>query len=82
MKIVGKDIKHVKLVSSGAGAAALACLDLLVELGLPLEHITVTDLAGVIYKGRTELMGQDKERFARETDARTLAEAMMARTFS
>jgi malate dehydrogenase (oxaloacetate-decarboxylating)(NADP+) len=76
LKVVGKDIKQVKLVSSGAGAAALACLDLLVDLGLPLEHITVTDLAGVVYKGRVELMDPDKERFARETDARTLAEAI------
>src|SRR5471032_2436324 len=76
LKVVGKDIKHVKLVSSGAGAAALACLDLLVELGLLLEHITVTDLAGVVYKGRVELMDPDKERFARETSARTLADVM------
>jgi malate dehydrogenase (oxaloacetate-decarboxylating)(NADP+) len=76
LKVVGKDIKTVKLVSSGAGAAALACLDLLVDIGLPLENITVTDLAGVVYKGRTELMDPDKERFARETDARTLAEAI------
>ncbi|HEX7913229.1 MAG TPA: NADP-dependent malic enzyme, partial [Paraburkholderia sp.] len=76
LKVVGKDIKKVKLVSSGAGAAALACLDLLVDIGLPLENITVTDLAGVVYKGRVELMDPDKERFARETDARTLAEAI------
>ncbi|MFM0029776.1 NADP-dependent malic enzyme [Paraburkholderia madseniana] len=76
LKVVGKDIKEVKLVSSGAGAAALACLDLLVDIGLPLENITVTDLAGVVYKGRVELMDPDKERFARETDARTLAEAI------
>ncbi|WP_434107342.1 NADP-dependent malic enzyme [Paraburkholderia caffeinilytica] len=76
LKVVGKDIKNVKLVSSGAGAAALACLDLLVDIGLPLENITVTDLAGVVYKGRVELMDPDKERFARETDARTLAEAI------
>ncbi|WGS49391.1 NADP-dependent malic enzyme [Paraburkholderia sp. D15] len=76
LKVVGKDIKDVKLVSSGAGAAALACLDLLVDIGLPLENITVTDLAGVVYKGRVELMDPDKERFARETDARTLAEAI------
>jgi malate dehydrogenase (oxaloacetate-decarboxylating)(NADP+) len=76
LKVVGKDIKTVKLVSSGAGAAALACLDLLVDIGLPLENITVTDLAGVVYKGRTELMDPDKERFARETEARTLAEAI------
>ncbi|ADG16706.1 Malate dehydrogenase (oxaloacetate-decarboxylating) (NADP(+))., Phosphate acetyltransferase [Paraburkholderia atlantica] len=76
LKVVGKDIKEVKLVSSGAGAAALACLDLLVDLGLPLENITVTDLAGVVYKGRTELMDPDKERFARETSARALAEVI------
>ncbi|MEX3895632.1 NADP-dependent malic enzyme [Paraburkholderia sp. BR10954] len=76
LKVVGKDIKEVKLVSSGAGAAALACLDLLVDLGLPLENITVTDLAGVVYKGRTELMDPDKERFARETSARSLAEVI------
>ncbi|SMG57265.1 NADP-dependent malic enzyme [Paraburkholderia susongensis] len=76
LKVVGKDIKKVRLVASGAGAAALACLDLLVDLGLPLENITVTDLAGVVYKGRTELMDPDKERFARETEARTLAEVI------
>ncbi|KAA1005063.1 NADP-dependent malic enzyme [Paraburkholderia panacisoli] len=76
LKVVGKSIKEVKLVASGAGAAALACLDLLVDLGLPLENILVTDLAGVVYKGRVELMDPDKERFARETDARTLAEAI------
>ncbi|MBC8749685.1 malate dehydrogenase (oxaloacetate-decarboxylating)(NADP+) [Paraburkholderia sp. WC7.3g] len=76
LKVVGKDIKEVKLVSSGAGAAALACLDLLVDIGLPLENITVTDLAGVVYKGRTELMDPVKERFAQETDARSLAEVI------
>ncbi|HEX7914013.1 MAG TPA: NADP-dependent malic enzyme [Paraburkholderia sp.] len=76
LKVVGKDIKEVKLVASGAGAAALACLDLLVDLGLPLENILVTDLAGVVYKGRVELMDPDKERFARETSARNLAEAI------
>jgi malate dehydrogenase (oxaloacetate-decarboxylating)(NADP+) len=76
LKVVGKDIKEVKLVASGAGAAALACLDLLVDIGLPLGNITVTDLAGVVYKGRTELMDPDKERFARETDARSLAEVI------
>jgi malate dehydrogenase (oxaloacetate-decarboxylating)(NADP+) len=67
--VVGKDIKNCKLVVSGAGAAALACLDLIVDLGFPLENIYVTDLAGVVYKGRTELMDPDKERFARETGA-------------
>jgi len=76
IKEVGKDIKACKLVVSGAGAAALACLDLIVDLGFPLENIFVTDLAGVVYKGRPELMDPDKERFARETDARTLAEVM------
>ncbi|WP_296652060.1 NADP-dependent malic enzyme [Paraburkholderia sp.] len=76
LKVVGKNIKEVKLVASGAGAAALACLDLLVDLGLPLENIVVTDLAGVVYKGRAELMDPVKERFARETNARTLAEVM------
>ncbi|BFG78893.1 NADP-dependent malic enzyme [Paraburkholderia terrae] len=76
LKVVGKHIKEVKLVASGAGAAALACLDLLVDLGLPLDNIVVTDLAGVVYKGRVELMDPDKARFARETNARTLAEAI------
>jgi malate dehydrogenase (oxaloacetate-decarboxylating)(NADP+) len=76
LKVVGKDVGKVKLVTSGAGAAALACLDLLIDLGLPLENIFVTDLAGVVYKGRTELMDPDKERFARETSARTLAEVI------
>ncbi|MFJ3045501.1 NADP-dependent malic enzyme [Herbaspirillum chlorophenolicum] len=76
LKVVGKNIKEVKLVVSGAGAAALACLDLIVDLGFPIENIYVTDLAGVVYKGRTELMDPDKERFARETDARTLADVI------
>ncbi len=76
LKIVGKDLKKCKLVVSGAGAAALACLDLIVDLGFPIENIFVTDLAGVVYKGRKELMDPDKERFARETSARTLAEVM------
>jgi len=74
--VVGKSIKEVKLVVSGAGAAALACLDLIVDLGFPIENIYVTDLAGVVYKGRAELMDPDKERFARETTARTLAEVI------
>lgn len=76
LKVVGKDIKECKLVVSGAGAAALACLNLIVDLGFPLENIFVTDLAGVVYKGRKELMDPEKERFARETDARTLAEVI------
>ncbi|HEV7815686.1 MAG TPA: NADP-dependent malic enzyme [Janthinobacterium sp.] len=76
LKVVGKSIKECKLVVSGAGAAALACLELFVDLGFPLENIYVTDLAGVVYKGRTELMDADKERFARDTTARTLAEVI------
>ncbi|MEI8393449.1 MAG: NADP-dependent malic enzyme [Rhodospirillaceae bacterium] len=77
LKVQGKDLKKVRLVSSGAGAAALACLDLLVDLvGLPLENITVTDIAGVVYEGRTELMDTRKARYARPTNARTLTDAI------
>ncbi len=76
LKVVGKDIRKCKLVVSGAGAAALACLDLIVDLGFPIENIYVTDLAGVVYKGRVELMDPDKEKFAQPTDARTLAEVI------
>lgn len=76
LKVIGKDIRNVKLVSSGAGAAALACLNLLVKLGLPRANITVTDLAGVVYEGRTELMDADKALFAQATDKRTLAQVL------
>jgi malate dehydrogenase (oxaloacetate-decarboxylating)(NADP+) len=76
LKVVGKKIEDCKLVVSGAGAAALACLELLVDLGFPLKNIYVTDLAGVVYKGRIELMDADKERFAQETEARTLTEVI------
>ncbi|SJM96505.1 NADP-dependent malic enzyme [Crenothrix polyspora] len=76
LKVVGKDLKHCKLVVSGAGAAALACLNLLVELGFPIDNIFVTDLAGVVYQGRIELMDPDKARFAQATDARSLAEVI------
>jgi len=76
LKVVGKDLKKVKLVTSGAGAAALACLGLLLKLGVPRENIFVTDLAGVVYKGRKELMDPDKEQFAQETPARTLMEVI------
>ncbi len=72
LKVVGKDASNVKLVTSGAGAAALACLDLLVELGIPRKNIWVTDLVGVAYKGRKELMDPEKEPFCQETDLRTL----------
>ena len=76
LKVVGKDMKKVKLVTSGAGAAALACLGLLVKLGIPRENIWVTDLAGLVYQGRTELMDDDKAQFAQPTAKRTLAEAI------
>ncbi|MEI6026395.1 MAG: NADP-dependent malic enzyme [Betaproteobacteria bacterium] len=76
LKVSGKDIKQIKLVTSGAGAAALACLNLLVKLGVPREHIWVTDLAGVVWAGRTELMDPDKAEFAQDTPLRTLAEVI------
>ncbi len=76
LKVVGKDIKQVKLVTSGAGAAALACLGLLVKLGVPRENIWVTDLAGVVYEGRTELMDPDKDQFAQKTEQRKLSEVI------
>ncbi|RZJ10893.1 MAG: NADP-dependent malic enzyme [Rubrivivax sp.] len=76
LKVVGKNVKDVKLVTSGAGAAALACLGLLVKLGLPRENIFVTDLAGVVYEGRTELMDPDKAEYAQNTEARSLREVI------
>jgi malate dehydrogenase (oxaloacetate-decarboxylating)(NADP+) len=76
LKVVGKDVTNVKLVTSGAGAAALACLDLLVDLGIPRKNIWVTDLAGVAYKGRKELMDPEKEPFCQETELRTLDQAI------
>jgi malate dehydrogenase (oxaloacetate-decarboxylating)(NADP+) len=74
LKVAGKDIKTVKLVTSGAGAAALACLGLLLKMGMPRKNIYVTDLAGVVYEGRTELMDEDKIQYAQKTDARTLSD--------
>ncbi|OGA40722.1 MAG: hypothetical protein A3G28_03265 [Betaproteobacteria bacterium RIFCSPLOWO2_12_FULL_68_19] len=76
LKIVQKRIQDVKLVTSGAGAAALACLGLLVKMGLPLANITVTDIKGVVYKGRREEMDPDKERYAKDTRGRTLEEVI------
>ena len=76
LKVVEKEIATVKVVVSGAGAAALACLDLLLDLGLPKEHIWVTDIKGVVYEGRTELMDPEKARFAQPTSARTLSEVI------
>ena len=76
LKVIGKDIAKIKLVVSGAGAAALTCLNLLCKLGLVKENIIVTDIEGVVYKGRKVLMDPDKEQFAVETEARTLAEVI------
>jgi malate dehydrogenase (oxaloacetate-decarboxylating)(NADP+) len=76
LKVVNKKIEEARLVASGAGAAALACLELLVKMGMPRANITVTDIKGVVYKGRREEMDPDKERFAKETRARTLDEVI------
>lgn len=76
LKVVGKDISKVKLVASGAGAAALACLDMLVALGMKMSNIWVTDIAGVVYQGRKEEMDPNKSRYAKETDARTLGDVI------
>ena len=74
LKLVKKDIAEVKLVCSGAGAAALACLDLIVSLGLRRDRIIVTDAKGVVYAGRTEGMDDNKARYAVKTEARKLGE--------
>src|SRR5256714_1280232 len=74
LKVVGKRIEDVKLVCSGAGAAALACLDHLVALGLSRERIFVADIAGVVYRGRAELMDPNKARYAQDTAGRSLGE--------
>lgn len=76
LHITGRNFKDTKLVASGAGAAAIACLNLLVQLGLPKENIIVCDRTGVVYKGRNEGMDPEKEQFAVETSARTLADAI------
>ena len=76
LHLVGKHIEEVKLVTSGAGAAALACLDLLVSLGVRVENIWVTDIEGLVYEGRTKLMDPIKARYAKKTEQRTLAEAI------
>jgi len=76
LRVVGKEFANVKLVCSGAGAAALACLDLLVELGVRRENIFVSDIKGVVYQGRTEEMDDNKARYAQPTSARSLAELL------
>jgi malate dehydrogenase (oxaloacetate-decarboxylating)(NADP+) len=76
LRLVKKELSEVKLVTSGAGAAALACLNQLVALGIRRENIWVTDIVGVVYEGRTELMDPLKATYAQATDARTLAEVI------
>ena len=76
LKVVNKQLSDIKVVASGAGAAALACLDLLVSMGLRVENVWVTDIAGVVYEGRAAEMDPFKARYARRTNARTLAEVI------
>ena len=77
LKVVGKDIAKVKLVCSGAGAAAIACLDLMVGVGLKRENVVVCDRKGVIFNGRETRMEENKARYACNTKARTLADAIV-----
>src|ERR1019366_3141260 len=74
LEIVGKKIENIKIVASGAGAAAIACLDLLVGLGARRENIFVSDYKGVVYAGRVEYMDDQKAKYAQPTQARTLGE--------
>ncbi len=76
LRLVRKEIDTVKLVVSGAGAAAVTCLDLLVKFGMKRENITVTDIVGVVYQGRTEDMDRWKARYAIATGARTLSDVI------
>ena len=76
LHLIGKDLGQVKIVTSGAGAAALACLDLLVMLGAPVENIWVTDIKGLVHEGRIEEMDEIKARYAKRTEARSLGEVI------
>jgi len=76
LEVVGKSLSEVKITISGAGASAISCAELMVRLGVTRENITLVDTRGVVYKGRTEGMNKYKERFAHDTDARTLADAV------
>ncbi|MGO1164283.1 NADP-dependent malic enzyme [Brucella sp. C7-11G] len=76
LELAGKRLGDVKVVTSGAGAAAIACLNLLVSLGAKRENIWVTDIDGVVYEGRNTLMDRWKESYAQKTDARTLADVI------
>jgi malate dehydrogenase (oxaloacetate-decarboxylating)(NADP+) len=76
LRIVGKRMQDVKMVVSGSGAASIACVDLLVTMGLNPAHVTLVDRSGVVYAGRTDGMNPWKQKYARQTDARTLDDAM------
>ncbi|MCZ6454079.1 MAG: NADP-dependent malic enzyme [Alphaproteobacteria bacterium] len=76
LRLSGKKIETVRLVTSGAGAAALACVNQLVSMGLPVENVTLTDIHGVVYAGRVEEMDVYKEIYAKDTTQRSLAEAI------
>ena len=76
LRIVGKRLDEVKLVTSGAGAAAIACLDLLVSMGLKVENTIVTDRYGVVWRGRKEEMDPRKDRYAKDTNARSLGDVI------
>jgi malate dehydrogenase (oxaloacetate-decarboxylating)(NADP+) len=76
MRLVEKQLGDIKVVASGAGAAALACLNQLVSMGVRRENIIVTDIVGVVYTGREEQMDPWKSQFAVETDARTLGDVI------
>jgi malate dehydrogenase (oxaloacetate-decarboxylating)(NADP+) len=76
LRLIGKELSEVKVVTSGAGASALACLNLLVSLGIRKENIVVTDSAGVVYKGRPNRIDPSKEVYAVETELRTLSDAL------
>jgi malate dehydrogenase (oxaloacetate-decarboxylating)(NADP+) len=76
LRVIGKALQEVKLVASGAGAAALACLDLLVDMGMPVANIIVTDRFGVVWRGRKEEMDPRKDRYAKDTDARRLGDVI------
>jgi malate dehydrogenase (oxaloacetate-decarboxylating)(NADP+) len=76
LRLADKQIENVRLVTSGGGAAALACVNLLVEMGLPRENVTLTDIEGVVYKGREKGMNPYLEVYAQETNARTLSDVI------
>jgi malate dehydrogenase (oxaloacetate-decarboxylating)(NADP+) len=76
LDLTGRDLKSIRLVVNGAGAAAIACVELVKSMGLPNDRVTLCDTKGVVYRGRTEGMNQWKSAHAIDTDLRTLAQAM------